>query len=448
MKKLSVFVIIIALLALSLSASVFAVELPLRIVFSGDKVIYGDVKPFVDGNGAVQIPATEIKRTVGADVQIESSTNTVIVTLKEKKLTIAIGKDTYDLNGKQYPFTKNPIIKDGNIFIPLELICKALNFDTEYEEDINTWYIVEKKDDTTSKGSSNGTKQETEKIAGFIVPKDANVAVIYPPSDKRVEVWFALNFLVQDFPKQISDLEKILIQKCDKRTVNLVISHIKQKTERATYLPEKFIYDKKSKRCIWIDNSFFDDVNVYFCSLEHSKLYSKIDVKTYYDDVEFDEKTDIDKYGRMSVSASQDFMNRIWMVFYPQHENNNCLRVYGTYPYLPKEFKVFLDIKIYKTDGSTLHYYSGNKDSKYDVTNGQGSNISITIPNTYKKNIKSIVVTSEIRSLVFKGDSKMSNTLVKRVITSNPRSAKFVPTTKGAPASTIKDFNYKRMFEY
>lgn len=81
--------------------------------------------------------------------------------------------------------------------------------------------------------------------------------------------------LARDFPGQISDLSAILLQKCDKATVDQVAKYVGQKKSRSTYLADKHFYDKKTKRYIYVKESRMDDVTILFCSESYSKAVKK-----------------------------------------------------------------------------------------------------------------------------------------------------------------------------
>jgi len=282
-------------------------------------------------------------------------------------------------------------------------------------------------------------------VGGFLIPKDLDLTA-FVPSDERVEVQFCIDILCPNFIKQIVDLENILSQKCDKTTVYEVISHVKQKDVRRTYLPQKFIYDKKSQRCIWIKASFDGDISINYLTKNDSKLYSKITTEYYYDDIKFDSKKDIDKYGRMNIGVAEHFLHAVWLTFSNNPINKTEYTIYGTYPHLPKGFEIYTDIKVYKTDGSSLNYYTGNKNTKFDLTDTAGYVLALTIPKTTKKTIKSICVTVRIQPIVFKGSANINKSSVNMVIKSNPQSAQYVPTTKGVAATKIKDYSFSRVF--
>ena len=110
---------------------------------------------------------------------------------------------------------------------------------------------------------------KTETIAGFVVPTFPDNTKLSVTPDKwggKGETRFQVNLLRAGVDKQIEDLSNALSQKCDSSTVKQVVDYIKQKKERFDLLPGKYIYDKKSKRYIWIMESKGADINVLYCA--------------------------------------------------------------------------------------------------------------------------------------------------------------------------------------
>ncbi|GEM_PF-6069249 len=82
------------------------------------------------------------------------------------------------------------------------------------------------------------------------MPLDTNLIAIEEDWGGRTETCFEVNLLRADVEGQLEDLRRILLQKCDSSTVDEVIAYVSQKKERTYYLPDKYIFDKKSGRYI------------------------------------------------------------------------------------------------------------------------------------------------------------------------------------------------------
>ncbi|EIC03260.1 copper amine oxidase-like domain-containing protein [Acetivibrio thermocellus YS] len=148
--------------------------------------------------------------------------------------------------------------------MPARYVAEAFDAKVSWDPDIRTVYI-----NTNSKPS--GKKEGTEIVAGFEVPLDTNLLAVETTWGGKTEACFEINLLRADVEGQIEDLRQILLQKCDSSTVDEVIAYVSQKKERKYYLPSKYIYDNKSKRYIWIKESFMEDINVFYCSASYKR---------------------------------------------------------------------------------------------------------------------------------------------------------------------------------
>ncbi len=265
MKKIALILVIVIGLIASLSTFSFAVDLPLRVVVNGDKISFPDAQPYIDSNGRTQTPARFIGEALGAVVTWDAKEKKAVFLMGSKELVLYISKKEYELNGQIKQMDTAATLKNDRTFVPARYVAEAFGATVKWDDAVKTVYINTVKDTNT-----NGT----EVIAGFTVPKERELSVTIP-DDERAEVAFAVNVLSQNVAQQISDLQGCLAQKCDSSTVEQVISYIEQKKDRRDYLAEKFVYDNKSQRCIWIQESRVQDINIYLLNSEISKLYKK-----------------------------------------------------------------------------------------------------------------------------------------------------------------------------
>lgn len=89
-----------------------------------------------------------------------------------------------------------------------------------------------------------------EIISGFYVTKNTPLSVLPSAWGGGAEIVFMPNRFVRDFDGQLADMSKILMQKCDKKTVDQVMQYITQKKEK---IPAKSFDDKKSNGYIYVD---------------------------------------------------------------------------------------------------------------------------------------------------------------------------------------------------
>ncbi len=267
-KIVFIFMVFISFTMVPVPSLMSAVELPLSVVVDGSKLIFPDAQPFIDENSRTQMPAKFIGEALGAQVIWDSQGRRAIFTLDGKELVFYIGNKDYTVNGQTKQMDTVAITEEGRIFVPVKYIAEALGASVKWDSDIKTVYI------STEAENINST-EETEVIAGFIIPLDSPLLAFKPVGDDRVDVTFVVDFLNPDYEKQKIDLENILSQKCDSTTVEKVVAHMRQRKSRWDELPEQYIYDKKTKRYIWIPQSRSSNIDVNYLTEKTSYLYLK-----------------------------------------------------------------------------------------------------------------------------------------------------------------------------
>ena len=265
MKKIALLLAIIFSLSI-IPTIVGAVDIPLRVVVNGSKITFPDAQPFIDSNSRTQIPVSFIVKELGASVTWSAKEKKAVFSKGSNKMTIYIGKKEYDLNGKKMQMDTAAILKDNRTFVPVKYVAEAFNATVTWEGDIKTVYVDIKK---PTSGERN--------IAGFKVAQETGWLGVYDvPEDDRIDMAIVISTTVaEDIPKQIDDMASILSQKCDKSTVDAVIAHIKPKTAPSVHLDEKFIYDNKTQRYIWIKESRSFSISINYISSETSKKYKE-----------------------------------------------------------------------------------------------------------------------------------------------------------------------------
>jgi len=258
-RKIAFILAIISVFMMLTIAVEAAIELPLRVEVNGERLNFPDEQPFIDSNGRTQVPARFIAEKLGANVTWNGKEQKAVFEKGSKKLVLYVGKAEYELNGEKKKMDTAALLISGRTFVPARYVAEAFDAVVSWDPDIRTVYI-----NTNAKPS--GKKEGTEIIAGFVVPLDTNLTAIEEDWGGWTEACFEVNLLRADVEGQIEDLRQILLQKCDSSTVDEVIAYVSQKKQRTYHLPEKYIYDKKSGRYIWIKESFLEDINVFYCS--------------------------------------------------------------------------------------------------------------------------------------------------------------------------------------
>ncbi|WP_265447169.1 stalk domain-containing protein [Acetivibrio straminisolvens] len=258
MKKIALVLAIMSVLMM-LTSFAGAVELPLRVEVNGERLYFPDEQPFIDSNGRTQTPARFIAEKLGANVTWDGKEQKAVFEKGNKKLVLHIGKTEYELNGEKKKMDTAALLISGRTFVPARYVAEAFDAVVSWDPDIRTVYI-----NTNVKPADK--REGTEIVAGFEVPLDTNLIAIEEEWGGRTEACFEVNLLRADVEGQLKDLRQILLQKCDSSTVDQVIAYVSQKKERTYYLPDKYIYDNKSGRYIWIKESFLEDINVFYCA--------------------------------------------------------------------------------------------------------------------------------------------------------------------------------------
>ncbi|WP_010248656.1 copper amine oxidase N-terminal domain-containing protein [Acetivibrio cellulolyticus] len=136
--KVLAVVFILTILASSFS---LAAEIPLRVVVNGEKVSFPDAQPFIDGNGRTQVPVRFVSEALGAQVDWNSGTKKVTVTLNSRKVVLTIGKKDYQINGQGYQMDTVALLVESRTFVPIRFVSEALGASVIWEQDIKTVYI-------------------------------------------------------------------------------------------------------------------------------------------------------------------------------------------------------------------------------------------------------------------------------------------------------------------
>jgi hypothetical protein len=170
----------------------------------------------------------------------------------------------------------------------------------------------------------------------------------------------------------------------------------------------------------------------------------------YYDGIAFNDVTDVDEYGRMTIEKSQEFLlkmaNQLSFV-----KENGRYYIVGEYPEIPEEFEWSLGIGINLISGGTRTFSpstrvpgfdipregSFKKDATglIDINNIDSYSIGIAVRN---KEINRHLGILEIAYVI---DGTLSDGSNKRVA--------FVPESGSIPQTSYTDtFNFEKMFQW
>lgn len=270
LKRLLLGLFTVVLLSTLFSPSSVHADFPLRVVVNGTKIDFPDAKPYVDKNSRVMVPVRFVSEALGAKVDWDAKASKVTVKQDEKIIVLFIGKKEIDVNGKKDQMDTVAVTSKQRTFVPLRFVSQALGAAVVWDSPVRTAYI--------NTDGEAAPKAETEVVGGLVVPMwktHTDLMVYVPESTAYPGVWFEVNLLRANVDKQIEDLAIILAQKCDPETIEELVNYIKQKDERWEYLAEKYIYDERSKRYLWVNTTEYEGIDILFLTAEKSKVWKK-----------------------------------------------------------------------------------------------------------------------------------------------------------------------------
>ncbi|WP_159081751.1 copper amine oxidase N-terminal domain-containing protein [Paenibacillus sp. CAA11] len=256
MKKSGIIVLVFIMFAAMLPGAATAASLPLRVEVDGEKIWFPDEEPFVDKNMRVQVPIRFISEALGAKVDWSAKQKKVTISQSPKVVTLTIGNKVFYINGTSSKMDTSAMAKGSRTFVPLRFVSQALGAQVNWNKKINTVEI------TTANGASKPKTEEPKKETtgtvkdwyGFKVVTNSDskldVSEGYYEEDKESYLFsFVLTFgkRGEDHAKQLQEVEDVLRQKVNSKTVDSIMKYISSKTKREQELPNKFFEDSKYK---------------------------------------------------------------------------------------------------------------------------------------------------------------------------------------------------------
>lgn len=116
------------------------------VTVNGEKLEFTDnVTPFIDEQSErTLVPMRDIFEAVGAVVQWDESTQTVIAVKDSSFVTLQIGSEKAFVNSEEKQLDVKALIKDDRTFVPLRFVSEALGADVEWDNDNYTVVIKTK----------------------------------------------------------------------------------------------------------------------------------------------------------------------------------------------------------------------------------------------------------------------------------------------------------------
>ncbi|RRJ63438.1 copper amine oxidase N-terminal domain-containing protein [Paenibacillus oralis] len=247
-----------------------AVELPLRIEYQGERIAFPDEQPYVDKAQRVQVPVRFVSEALGADVKWAPANQSVTIKLDNNEITLIIGQKLYNVNGKVKEMDTAARRINGRTFVPIRFVTEGLGAYVKWDAAVRTAYISDIPFDPEEEKEPSENKAVEENMYGFKVKHNTGSTLeIEKGSNEQyypvvsMMIYFPEMREGADYERQVKEVEEILLQKIDKKTVQEAIQYIKKKTDWEQEIELKVFKDSNYSVYIASHNSDPIDVSVY-----------------------------------------------------------------------------------------------------------------------------------------------------------------------------------------
>jgi len=140
MWKIRLSLTLVAALAVAGLTSVPAAAQAVRVVVDGDPIAFD--QPPVTIGGRVLIPLRGVFERLGAFVQWNPATNTVLATRAASQIQLTIGSRVAFVNGRQVMLDVPPMVVGGRTLVPLRFVSEAMGASVDWEQSTRTVFIT------------------------------------------------------------------------------------------------------------------------------------------------------------------------------------------------------------------------------------------------------------------------------------------------------------------
>ena len=293
LKKISLILmsmVLIFVMVPGLSSAAGKAKLSLRVELNGERIIFPDAQPYVDKQNRVQVPVRFVSEALGAKVGWKNKTKEVTIEHDETKLILTIGNKAYKINDSTKVMDTAAIRKANRTFVPLRFVSEGLGAKVKWDSSnymvsITTGTVTtasgEKvEDDPTKPGSKNfdwdawaatrSIEGKTDKLTteGFSYYSVYKSGLTPGVTSYKTEYGNTRTILIisvtmgrvggDDLEAQAKDLDELLRQKVDGKTVDAVMKYVKQKKDIEDELPEKVFKDNTYK--VVVESGYRDNI--------------------------------------------------------------------------------------------------------------------------------------------------------------------------------------------
>ena len=140
MKKILSVILSISII-MSMGIAVSGETKTVTVTLDGAEVAFPDAKPFIDTRDRTLVPIRFVSEAMGAEVNWEEKTRTVVIKKDEDNIRYTIGQPLAYLNGEMLTFDSYGILKEDRTFVPLRFIAEMLSCDVKWIGETKTVII-------------------------------------------------------------------------------------------------------------------------------------------------------------------------------------------------------------------------------------------------------------------------------------------------------------------
>ncbi|WP_336245738.1 copper amine oxidase N-terminal domain-containing protein [Paenibacillus apiarius] len=116
---------------------------PIRVTVDGHDVAFPDEPPYVDRkSNRTMVPAKLVSEKLGAKVKWNGALNQIAFTHKNDTITLGIGDNHAQVNGKTVTFGGGAMVKNGRTMVPLRFISEVFHADVDWKPERNQVIIT------------------------------------------------------------------------------------------------------------------------------------------------------------------------------------------------------------------------------------------------------------------------------------------------------------------
>lgn len=140
MKRIVSVVLVLGIM-MSMYTFVSAEAEKVTVTYDGIEIVFPDAQPFVDVRDRTLVPIRFVSEAMGADVDWEENTRTVIIQKDNDDIRYTIGQPVAYLNDEMFTFDSYGILKNDRTFVPLRFIAEMLSCDVDWIDETYTVVI-------------------------------------------------------------------------------------------------------------------------------------------------------------------------------------------------------------------------------------------------------------------------------------------------------------------